>query len=412
MEVIHERCAGIDVHKKEVVVCVRIAAGGKVHRELRSFPTNTGDLLRLMDWLTEAGVTHVVMESTGSYWKPVWHVLDGAFELMLANALHVKSVPGRKSDTKDAEWLADLLAHGLLRGSFVPPEPVQELRELMRTRKQLVRERNRHTQRIQKVLEHGNIKLANVVSDILGASGRRILVALINGENNPEKLAALGGVRLRASKAELAAALHGYVTEHHRFLLRLHLDQIMAIDTGIDDVERRVERCIEPFREVADLLDTIPGIDQLTAASILGEIGDDMTRFPTAGHLVSWAGLCRKLDETAGKPRSTRLRRGGLWIKTILLQAAWAAVKRKDSYYRAQFMRLSRRRGAKKAIVAVAASMLTTAYYVIQRREPFRDLGPDHFERRDRQATIRAHIRRLEQLGLHVEVTSIANSAA
>lgn len=404
MEVLHTRCAGLDVHKRQVTASLRVAEGGRVRKELREYGTDTTSLLALRDWLESEGVSHVAMEATGTYWKPVWHVLEGGFELVLANAREVKNVPGRKSDAKDADWLGDLLAHGLIRSSFVPPEPIMELRDLTRTRKQLVRERGRHVQRIQKVLEDANIKLSSVVTDILGLSGRKILVALIEGDSDPESLAALGSTRLKASKEELQAALTGFVREHHRFMLQLHLTQVDALDRGIKDTEERTEALLEPFRRVVEHLETIPGVSAVTAAVIVAEIGVDMSRFPTADHLVSWAGLCPGQDESAGKHRSRRVRPGAQWLKTTLVQAAWAAVKKKDSYFHAKFVRIKRRRGAKKAAIAVAASMLTAAYHMIERDEDFLDLGGGYFDRFDRDRLARRLIHRLHELGLHVEV--------
>jgi transposase len=404
MEVLYARCAGLDVHKKQVKACVRVAEGGRVGREVHEFGTGTRELMELADWLEREAVTHVAMEATGPYWKPVWHVLEGSFELVLANARDVKNVPGRKSDVNDAVWLADLLAHGLIRSSFVPPEPIMELRDLTRTRKQLVRERSRHVQRIQKVLEDANIKLSSVVSDVTGLSGRKILVALIQGERDPGKLAALGSTRLRASKEELQGALHGFVRQHHRFMLRLHLDQVDALNRAIRNVEEQTERCLEPFRGVVERLVTMPGLSATSAAVIVAEIGVDMNRFPTDGHLISWAGLCPRMDESAGKHRSKRVRPGAQWLKTTLVQAAWAAVKKKDSYFYAKFLRIKRRRGAKKAIVAVAASMLTAAYHMILRDQDFTDLGDDYFARFDRDRLANRLIHRLHELGLDVQV--------
>lgn len=408
MEVIYPRCAGIDVHKKEIVVGVRLAHGQKVERALRTFGTTTRELLRLSDWLAEYDVTHVAMESTGPYWRPVWHVLDGTFELVLANAREVKNVPGRKTDAKDAEWLAELLAHGLIRGSFVPDEPILELRDLTRTRKQLVRERGRHAQRLQKILEFANIKLSSVITDILGLSGRKILAALIEGETDPDRLAALGHVQLKASRSELSEALRGRVTSHHRFMLRLHLDQINALERAIADVEQQLEKCLEPFRSTIEHLDTIPGVNWRTAAVIVAEIGTDMSRFPTCDNLIAWAGLCRRLDETAGKPRSRRLRKGGTWLKETLVSAAWAAVKQRDTYLHAKYLRLKRRGDANRAIIGVARSMLTSAYYMIRDQKDYHDLGPDHFQNFDRDRLARRLVGRLADLGLEVSVRARA----
>ena len=311
MEVLHPRCAGLDVHSRQVNACVRVAAGRKVTTEHQEFATTTAGLLDLAAWLSEAGCTHVAMEATGVYWKPVWHILEDeeSFTLVLANAQHIRNVPGRKSDRKDAAWIADLLAHGLIAGSFVPPAPIQELRDLTRTRKQLVGEIARHTQRLQKTLEDANVKLTRVVTDILGASGRAILAALIAGETDPERLADCTDVRLKASRADIVAAVHGRVTAHHRFLLQLHLTQIDALRAAVENVERQADDVLLPFREAADRLTTMPGVSETVARVIVAEIGVDMSRFPSAGHLVSWAGLCPRLDavrESAARPGSAR----------------------------------------------------------------------------------------------------------
>jgi transposase len=311
MDVLHPLCAGLDVHKDTVVACLRRVVKGKVEREVRTFGTTTRELLVLSDWLASAGCRHVAMEATGVYWKPVWHILsEGDFELVLANARHVKNVPGRKSDVSDAVWLADLLAHGLIRASFVPDGATQELRALLRTRKQLVRERTSHVQRIQKTLEDANIKLDSAISDLMGKSGRAMIAALIAGESDPGKLAALADGRLKAAQADLREALRGRVTKHHRFLLRLHLGQIDALEAAIAEIDREVDASIEPFRRAVELLSSIPGVSELSARVIVAEIGLDMSRFPSVGHLISWAGLCPKSDESAGKRRSTPCARG------------------------------------------------------------------------------------------------------
>ena len=308
--------------------CVRVAEGRAVTTEHREFATTTAGLLELAAWLSEADCTHVAMEATGVYWKPVWHVLEESFTLVLANAQHIRNVPGRKSDRNDAAWIADLLAHGLIRGSFVPPAPIQELRDLTRTRKQLVGEVARHTLRLQKTLEDANVKLTRVVSDILGVSGRAILAAIIAGETDPERLADCATGRLKASRADIVAAVHGRVTPHHRFLLKLHLAQIDALTAAVQQVEHQADEVLRPFREAADRLTTMPGVSETVARVIISEIGVDMTQFPSAGHLVSWAGLCPRLDESAGKRRSTRIRHATPWLKTALVQAAWAATRK------------------------------------------------------------------------------------
>ena len=375
---------------------------------MRTFETTTKGLLELADWLRESGCSHVAMESTGVYWKPVWHVLEGEFELVLANAAHIRNVPGRKTDVNDAMWIADLLAHGLIRGSFVPPVAIQELRDLTRTRKQLVREGARHTQRIQKTLEDANIKIAGVISDILGASGRAFLDALIAGETDPEKLADLARGRLRASRAQIVEALRGRMREHHRFMLQLHLAQVNALQSAIAQLEARLGERLEPFRENVKLLVTMPGISQTAAQVMASEMGMDMHRFPSADSLVSWAGMCPRSDESAGKRRSTRIRKGAPWLKTTLIQAAWAAVRTKNSYLRTLFQRLKARRGAMKAIVAVAASMLRSAYYMLSRGVPYQDLGPTHFDSRNRTRTASRLLKRLKELGIEVLQTRIS----
>jgi transposase len=334
-------------------------------------------------------------------------VLEGHFELTLANAQHVKNVPGRKSDVTDAQWLADLLAVGLIRGSFVPPAPVQELRDLTRTRKQLVREIGRHTQRLQKILEDANIKLTETISDIRGQSGRAILRALIAGETDPERLAGLTR-GLKASHGQLVEALRGRITAHHRFMLQLHLEQIEAIERGLTTLEQQLNDALVPFRAAIDLLKTMPGISTTVAAVILAEIGDDVSPFATAGRLVSWAGFAPRLDESAGKRRSTRTRPSAPWLKTTMVQAAWGAARTKDSYFHAQFARLKSRRGPKKAIMAVAASMLTAIYHMLRDGVEFHDLGTQHFVHHDKEQITKRLLRRLRDLGVEVEVKNAA----
>jgi len=406
MEVLHERCAGLDVHKNTVVACVRVLQADKVEREVRTFKTMTRDLLALSDWLDGHGVRHVVMEATGVYWKPVWHILsDGEFELVLANAAHVKNVPGRKSDVSDAQWLADLEAHGLIRPSFVPDAATQELRSLLRTRKQLVRERTSHTLRLQKTLEDANVKLDSTISNIIGLNGRRMIEAMVAGESNPETLAGLADRRIKASPQELCEALRGRVTKHHRFLLGLHLGHIDAINAAIDRIDGEIEADLQPFRDAVELLTTIPGVSDLAAQGIVAEIGLDMSRFPTVGHLISWAGLCPRSDQSAGKRRSTRVRKGAGWLKTLLVQCAWAASKTKATYLHSQFARIRARRGEKKAIVAVAASILTAAYHMLSTGTVYHDLGPAHFDRRRKDARVRSLLTSLRRLGY---VTNLA----
>jgi transposase len=402
MQVLYPRCAGLDVHKDTIVACVRCVSA-PMHHEVRSFGTTTSQLLALADWLAEHGCTHVAMEATGVYWKPVWHILEDEFELVLANAAHIRNVPGRKTDVNDAMWIADLLAHGLIRSSFVPPAAIQELRDLTRTRKQLVREVSQHSLRIQKVLEDANLKLGSVLSDVLGRSGRAMLEAIVAGETNPERLAELALGTARHKTAELREALRGRITEHHRTMLKLHLDVVNALQRSLAELDATVGKALTPIKQRARLLTTMPGVSDLTARVMVAEIGVDMTRFPNAGHLVSWAGLCPRNDESAGKRRSTRVRKSGTWLKTALVTAAWAAIRVKDSYLRAQFLRIKARRGAKKAILAVAASMLTAAYHMLRDGVEYLDLGADHFDRHDRSKTIRRLLKRLADLGCNVD---------
>jgi len=408
MEVLYPHCAGLDVHKNTVVACVRHTVDGTIKREVRTFKTITKELLALSEWLAAEGCTHIAMEATGVYWKPVWHILsDGDFALVLANAAHVKNVPGRKTDVNDATWLADLLAHGLIRSSFVPDQQTQEMRDLLRTRKQLVRERSRHVQRLQKTLEDANIKLDSVISDVMGLSGRKMIEALIAGESDSEQLAQLAHRRIKATPEELCEALRGRVTRHHRFLLNVHLQQIDAIDAAINTIDQEIDAHVEPFRDTVLLLTTIPGVDELGACVILAEIGRDMSRFPTAGHLISWAGLCPRNDESAGKRRSTRMRKAAAWLKTTLVQCAWAATRKKASYLQAQFHRLRARRGAKKAIGAVAASILTAAYEMLKTGTLYEDLGCNHFDKRGKGKQIHRLVSRLRNLGYDVQITPL-----
>ncbi len=409
MEILYPHCAGLDVHKDTVVACARHMAEGKVRTQVKTFKTTTEQLMALADWLSSAGCTHIAMEATGVYWKPVWHILsDGQFELILANAAHVKNVPGRKTDANDAVWLADLMAHGLIRPSFVPDEPTQQMRDLLRTRKQMTRDRASHIQRLQKTLEDANIKLDSVVTDLLGLSGRRIVQALIDGQTVPQVLATLAHRRIHASSEELQAALRGRVTRHHRFLLKLHLDQIDAIDAAIARIDQEVSANVEPFRAAIEQLIAIPGISPLAAQVLVAEIGIDMSRFKTAAHLISWAGLCPKNDESAGKRRSNRMKKGAPWLKTTLVQSAWAAARTKGSYFQAQYHRLRSRRGSKKAVCAVAASLLTTAYYMLKNGSPYRDLGPQHFDQPDKQKQADRLLKRLQHLGYTVQIQLIA----
>jgi transposase len=403
MDVLYPRCAGLDVHKDSVVARIRCVSE-PVHDEVKTFATTTSALLELNEFLSAQGVTHVAMEATGVYWKPVWHLLEGDFELILANAQHIRNVPGRKTDVSDAGWIADLLAHGLIRSSFVPPAPIQELRDLTRTRKQLVREVSQHSSRIQKVLEDANLKLGSVLSNVLGMSGRAILEALIAGQSDPERLADLAQGTARKKRAELIEALHGRIRPHHRGLLKVHLTLVATLEQAIADIDTTVGKALASVHESARLLSTMPGISDVTAHVIVAEIGMDMTQFASDAHLRSWAGFCPRSDESAGKRRSTRVRKGAPWLKTTLVSAAWAAVRVKESYLQAQFHRLRARRGAKKAILAVASSMLTAAYHMLKNGVEYQDLGASHFTRRDREKIILRLVRRINDLGCQVQL--------
>jgi transposase len=409
MEVLYPVCCGLDVHKKTVAACLRLP-GPKATRteEIRTFGTTTRELLRLADWLAVAWCTHVAMESTGVYWRPVYQILEGNFELLLVNAQHIKAVPGRKTDVKDCQWIARLLEHGLLRASFVPPAPFRELRELTRYRRQLVQERAREANRVQKVLETANIKLGDVATDVLGASGRAMLKALIAGERDAETLAGLAQGLLRKKKAQLREALVGRVTDHHTFMLLGLLSHIEFLDQQIALFDARVEAHTRPFASALERLDTITGVAQRSAEQILAELGDDMNRFPTAAHAASWAGICPGNHESAGKRKSGKTRKGNRWLRATLIECARGAVRARNSYLAAQYHRIARRRGDKKAIAAVGHSILVAAWHILRHGVSYRDLGRDHFDRLDRDRLIRYHTRRLADLGVLLPISAPA----
>jgi len=411
MEVLYQVCCGLDVHKRTVAACLR-RSGPKATRteEIRTFGTTTRELLRLADWLGVAGCTHVAMESTGVYWRPVYQILEGNFELLLVNAQHIKAVPGRKTDVKDCQWIARLLEHGLLRASFVPPAPVRELRELTRYRRQLVQERAREANRVQKVLETANIKLGNVATDVLGASGRAMLKALIAGERDAEALAGLAQGVLRKKEAQLREALVGRVTDHHAFMLQELLSHIEFLDQQIALFDVRIEAQTQPFAAALEQLDTITGVARRSAEQILAELGDDMSRFPTAAHAASWTGICPGHHESAGKRKSGRTRKGNRWLRATLIECARGAVRARDSYLAAQYHRVARRRGDKKAIVAVGHSILIAAWHILRHGVAYRDLGRDHFDRLDRDRLIRYHTRRLADLGISLSASAPAGT--
>jgi transposase len=414
MRVVHERCAGLDVHKKTVVACRAVpdeAGGWEI--DIRTFSTMTADLLQLADWLRAADVTHVAMESTGVYWKPVFNVLEGQFEVLLVNARHIKFVPGRKTDVKDAQWIAELLQHGLLKASFIPKQEQRDLRELVRYRTHLINERTREVNRVHKVLEDANIKLSSVATDIMGASGREMLAAIIAGKDDPEALAQLAKGRMRSKIAELEQALTGTVKANHRLLLTLHLEHIDDLNAKLERLEEEIDQLMCPFDQddLVVRLDTIPGVDRKTAQVIIAELGADMSRFPSAGHAASWAGLVPGKNESAGRNRSSRTNKANRYLKAALVHAAHAAGKSKGNYLAAQFGRLAARRGKKRAAVAVAHSILVIAYHIIQRGTHYVDLGSNYFDQRKQEFVQKQLIRRLEKLGLKVTVEPLTEAA-
>jgi len=444
MEILHERCAGLDVHKKNVKACFASPAeGGKRKKETRTYLTMTQDLLQMRDWLKEQGCTHIAMEATGVYWKPIYNLLEGDFEILVVNAHHIKTVPGRKTDVKDAEWIADLLSHGLLSASFIPSSPQRELRDLTRYRTKLVEERAREINRIQKTLEDTNLKLGDVVSDVMGKASRLILSALVEGESDPVKLASFALGRVRASQEDLERALTGKVTAHHRFLLGEHLRQIEHLDEAIRRVSEEIARrftlpeppaeedgrshaASEPTTEASDtppssgvsaplswqeavrLVDEVTGISEQVAQGLLAEIGINMDQFPSSKHLASWVGMCPGNHESAGKRLSGKTRKGNPYARRLLIQAAHAAGKSKNTYLGAQYRRLANRKGSKKAAVAVGHSILVIIYHLLRDHSSYHDLGGNYFDERDRQVVQKQLIRRLERMGYQVELQPLA----
>jgi transposase len=409
MQVVHERCAGLDVHKKSVYACATwVGDKGSKKQEVRSFGTMTADLLRLADWLREHQVTHVAMEATGVFWRPVWAVLEGQFELMLVNPHHIKAIPGRKTDAKDCEWIADLLQHGLLRGSFVPPTEIQDLRDLTRYRAELRQAQNKVDNRIQKLLEQCNIKLSSVASNTLGASGRLMIEAIISGEDDPERLADLAKRRLREKIPQLQLALAGRVRDHHRFLLMEYMGEWKALRERIGRIEQEIDRRIRPFEEAVALWESVPGVDHITACNLVAEVGVNMGQFESAQHLASWAGLCPGNNESAGKRLSGTTRDGNKWLRRSLCQAAWAVTRKKDCYVSAQFKRLAARRGVKRAVMAVAHSMLVIGYAMLKTGQGYHELGGTYLEQINKDRLQRYFVKRLQRLGLTVSVAPAA----
>jgi len=410
MEVLHACVAGLDVHKDTVVACVRrVGEGGRVWKEVRTFQTATRHLEALRGWLQAQGVTHVAMESTGVFWRPVYNCLEEHFEqVLLVNARDIKQVPGRKTDVKDSEWIAQLLQFGLVRGSFVPPRPQRELRDLTRHRTTLVQEHNRVVNRLHKVLQDANIKLSSVVSDILGVSGRGMIEALGRGEDDPAALAELARRRLRGKIPQLRVALEGQVREHHRFLLRLLLEQLDFLAEAIEEVSQRiVEVSDPPVQAAVALLTTINGVGQRVAETIAAELGTQMTPFPTHKHCASWAGICPGNNESAGKRRSGKTSKGNRWLRRALAEAAWAASHTKGTYLAAHFRRIARRRGSKRAIVAVSHTLLIIIYHMLSKQLPYSELGADHFDRLQPERLTRYHLTKLHSLGYKVTIVPL-----
>ena len=410
MDIVNARCAGLDVHKATVVAGVRVPGPrpGARRGETKTFATTTRGLRELTDWLVGHGVTDVAMESTGVYWRPVYAALEGLVQVVLVNARHVKMVPGRKTDVKDCEWLAQLLECGLLRGSFVPPRAVRDLRDLTRLRKALIRERGHHVNRIEKTLELAQIKIGCVVTDLMGKTGRAILEALSAGIDDPDQLAEYAQGLLRKKRAALREALVGRLTPHYAFLLQQHLSLIDALDAHLATLQARIETAMVPFADTAALVQTMPGVAARAAQAILAETGVDMSCFPTPAHFASWARLCPGNHESAGKRHNTTTGKGATWLRATLQETAWAAVRSKKSYYRALYHRLKARRGAKKAIVAVQHAMIVALWHMLKHRVAHHDLGADYFERRNTARIRRHHIRRLERLGYDVVITERA----
>lgn len=409
MDSIYQRVAGLDVHQKSVVAAVRcLESAGKLQTDLRTFGTMTRDLLALSDWLSAHGVTHVAMESTGVLWKPVWNILDGHFELLLVNPRELKQVPGRKSDVKDPQWIAQLLQHGLLRSSFVPPRAQRELRDLTRHRAQLQAERTRVINRIHKLLEDANIKLGAVASDILGVSGREMLEALVAGEEDPDKLAQSARGRLKAKIPQLTLALQGAFREHHRFMLQQLLSHDDHLEQQIGMFSQRIEQRLLPFvdQKLSQQLDTIPGVNPTTIQNVIAEIGVDMKPFPDDAHLASWAGMCPGHEESAGKRKRSKTTKGNRWLRRALTEAAWAASHSRDTYLAARYHRLAGRRGKKRALVAVGHTLLMIFYSMLKFRVDYQDLGPDYFLRLEPERQKRYLIKRLQQLGYEVQLTA------
>lgn len=412
MEDILERCCGLDVHKSKITACLLVGElNGQVKKTIKTFSTMTEDLLQLKDWLEAEGCTHVAMESTGVYWKPVFNILEGSMQVILANAKHIKNVPGRKTDTQDCEWIAKLLRAGLIEESFIPPKPIRELRDLTRYRKKLVNQATAERNRVQKVLEDANIKLSSATSNMFGASGKEILQALMEGEQTPEEMAQLAKGRLRGKIPELVESLKGYLSEHHRYLLEKSLKHLEFLEDSIEELEQRINACLEPYQRDCELLQTIPGVKEQTAASLIAEIGNDMSRFPSDAHLSSWAGMSPGNNESAGKRKSGRTTKGDNSLKCTLSEASWASSKTKNTYLSAKYHRIAARRGKKRAIIALGHKILVISYHILKEQCSYTDLGADYFERLHRKGIETNYINKLQALGYYVSLEPIPMEA-
>jgi transposase len=412
MQTLVERGCGLDVHQATVVACLlMVGKDGKVQKQIRTFGTATRELLSLRTWLLSEGCSHVAMESTGVYWKPVYAILEGPFQIVVANAQHVKKVPGRKTDVKDAEWIADLLCHGLLRSSFVPPQPIRELRDLTRYRRKLVEAQAGERNRLLKLLESANIKLASVATDVFGRSGRLMLRALIEAKTTPQEMAELAKKKLRSKIPQLELALEGRVEEHHRFLLKLQLDRLERVESDIAVLEQRLQNKLKPYAEELARLDQIPGVDWTLAAVIIAELSVDMSVFPSVSQLASWAGVCPGNNESAGKRKSSRIPKGNVYLKTALVEAANAAARTKGSYLRDKFYRLKARRGYKRAAVAIAHKILVSIYHMLSQNVCYSDLGDLYLDNLNKHHLTRNLVHRLERLGYSVTLALQQNVA-
>jgi transposase len=411
-DIVYRRCCGLDVHKDTIAACVRwIEDGGESRKENRVFGTTRQELEQMAAWMEQHQVRQVAMEATGVYWRPVWNVLEHRFEVKLANAQHIRNLPGKKTDRKDGEWIAKLLQYDLVPASFVPSTPIRELRDLSRTRVRLVQERVAVANRIQRILEDANVKLASVVTDVLGYSGRRMLAAMIDGQSDPAQLADLARTTLRRKIPRLRLALDGHVTEHHRFWLRQMMDHLDFLEGKIFVLEQEMDRRSRPYEGAIALWITIPGVRRLVAMALVAEIGVNVDQFPDAAHLASWAGLCPGNNESGGKRKSGKTRKGNIWLRRALCEAAWAASHTKNTYLAAQFRRLAARRGVKRATMAVAHSILVIAWQILKNRCPYQELGGDYFDRLRSAGLQRYYVKRLQQLGLTVAIEPKSASA-